>query len=205
MQVGVPPADSVQAALREVFAKPEYQWQEVFSPGRAFWRFLAAIAAWLDRLRSDRPAIYQLLIAALVIVLLAIVAHAAWVAARTIARATEALSPTLTPSTEAPRDARWYAQRAARLAKAGRYVEAMHADFLRLILELDQRRAVRFHPSKTPQEYLVERGLSDHSRAALAEVIRRLYAHAFAGEPCDQRVWSEWRQRTRTEGYAPAQ
>ena len=40
----------------------------------------------------------------------------------------------------------------------------MQADFLALVLELDQRHLVRFHPSKTPREYSTEARLAEPSR-----------------------------------------
>src|SRR6266566_541580 len=61
------------------------------------------------------------------------------------------------------------AHRAAR--RAGRYVEALAHRFLAVVLELDRLKALRFHVSKTPAEYVGEARLTDAGRASLAGLV----------------------------------
>ena len=70
------------------------------------------------------------------------------------------------------------------LARAGRYAEALGQRFLALVLELDRRKALRFHASKTPAEYVGEARLTDRGRASLAGLVAQLYRHLFAAVPC---------------------
>jgi hypothetical protein len=93
---------------------------------------------------------------------------------------------------------------ALRLAGAGRYPEAMQRDFQALALELDQRGLLRFHPSKTPQEYSAEVKLADTDRAAFRDLVRALYGYAFARRPCGPDDFAAWHARARPERYAPA-
>jgi hypothetical protein len=196
--------DSLRAAIDSVFARPEYQWAEVIDPWGPVRRAWLALLDAIDRLRAENPVAYQLLVWGLVAVLLIIVGHALWIAARTIRGGTERVVRDELPAALAPRDAGWYANEAQRLAASGRFVEAMQADFLRLMLELDGRRAVRFHPSKTPHEYLTESGLTPDGRSRLRVAVRGLYAHAFGRLPCDQAAWDAWRLEASVDRYAAA-
>ena len=70
------------------------------------------------------------------------------------------------------------------LAREGRYAEAIAHRFVALVLALEQRRAVVFHPSKTPAEYVNEARLDPSGRASLAALVGRLYRHVFGAVPC---------------------
>lgn len=197
-------ADSLRTAIDAVLAQSRYQVaapRDPWAPVRRLWAFTLDA---LERLRTDNPLAYRALVWLLVAILLAIVAHAMWVAARTIqagsvAEAKERLQPVSTP-----RDAAWYAQEAARLAAAGRFADAMQADFLRLMLELDARNLTRFHPSRTPGEYARDPRLTAEGRGELRALVRSLYAYAFARVPADESAWEAWRARATVDRYAPA-
>src|SRR5439155_16915477 len=76
--------------------------------------------------------------------------------------------------------------------RAGRYAEALAHRFVSLILELERRHALTFHPSKTPAEYVREARLDESGRASLADLVARLYRHLFGAVPCDANVYREF-------------
>ena len=197
-------ADSLRSVLDSVFAAPAYRWEtpeDPFGPVRRAW---LAVGGYLDRLREQNPSAARALTWVLVAVLVMILLHAAWVAVQTVrAGSRRALRDAMGP-VSVPRDAAWFASEAQRLASEGRYADAMQADFLRLVLELDARRVTHFHPSKTPNEYVRDAALSDARRVELRELVRSLYAYAFARVPCGAADFDSWRQRTEVDRYAPS-
>lgn len=197
-------ADSLRATLDSVFASPAYRWETREDPFGALRRLWLATGEYLARLREQNPAAFRTLTWLLVAVLAAILAHAVWVAVRTVRGGSRRLQAETGGPLPAPRDAAWYAGEAARLAQAGDFVAAMQADFLRFILELDARRVVAFHPSKTPSEYARDATLGADGRRALGALVREMYAHAFARVPCDRAAYDAWRARAMAERYAPA-
>src|SRR5439155_4298789 len=72
------------------------------------------------------------------------------------------------------------------LARGGRYAEALAHRFLAVVLELDRLKALRFHTSKTPAEYVGEARLTDAGRATLAGLVAQLYQIGRAS--CRERV-----------------
>lgn len=196
--------DTLRAALDSVFADPAFRWESRPDPFGVVRRAWLALGEQLARLRAENPLVYRILLWGLVLTLAAILVHAAWVAVRTVRGGSRRDGGARSAPPPAPRDAAWHAAEAARLAGEGRFVEAMQADFVRLVLELDARRVTRYHPSKTPGEYVREATLPDDRRRDLRELVRALYAHAFARVPCDAVAYAAWRQRAVADRYAPA-
>jgi len=191
---GIPP-DSLRAALREVFARPEYRWNERPDP----WAWIVAVwdrlLDWLDGLQRGHPTGFKVLLALLTLVLVGLLAHMGYVVWR-ITRPT-ARTPAWGEGAGgigAPElaDGRAHRLRAEELARAGRYAEAMAHRFVALVLDLERRRALAFHPSKTPAEYVGEARLDAAGRASLAELVARLYRHVFGGIPCDEGGYREF-------------
>lgn len=200
----VPPAaDSLRAVLDSVFSHPRYQWVEAYNPLAFLARWWDALITWVNALESSNPAVYWLLVALLLALLAAVLAHAGWVMARTLRAAQAPSNPAEIPA-HLIRDAVWYRGEGARLAGAGRFAEAMQVDFLALAMELDTRRLLRFHPSKTPEEYAREAQLPDSARAEFRDLVRMLYRYAFAGAPSDAAAFADWQRRARLDRYAPA-
>jgi hypothetical protein len=196
--------DSLRSAIDSVFTAPEYAWRDVIDPWAPMRRAWMAIVDSVERLRLENPMAYRLLVWSLIAALLLIVGHALWIAARTVRGGSRPTTrEPLAPATVA-RDAQWYAHEAKRLAAGGRYVEAMQADYVRLMLELDGRRIVRFHPSRTPHEYVRDPSLADTARGELQTLVRSLYRYAFGRAPCDADSWRLWQQQAQTERYAGA-
>ena len=189
---GVPP-DSLRAALRDVFARPEYRWSERPDP----WGWIVGVwyrlLDWLDTVQRGHPAGFKVLLAVLALVLVGLLAHMGYVVwritrptARTPAGGAEGIGG------RELADARAHRARAEELARAGRYAEALAYRFVALVLELERRRALAFHPSKTPAEYVGEARLDAAGRASLAELVARLYRHLFGGVPCDAGGYREF-------------
>ncbi len=179
----IPAADSVSAALNRVFSDTKYDWEASSDPFGFLRELLYDLAMWLEGLRESHPAVYVVFLGLLTGVLLAILVHFGYLVWR-------ALRPRALPegdrSAAAPdwRDAAWHVNEAARLATLGRYAEALAHRFTALILELDARQALKFHPSKTPAEYSAEARLDERDRGALNELVAALYRHLFGGAPC---------------------
>jgi hypothetical protein len=201
---GIPTAraDTLRNALDSVFAAPAYRWEtreDPFGPIRRAWLLATD---YLDRLRHTNPQAFRALTWLLAVVLVLILAHAAWVSIKTVRAGSRRVQRDVAGPSTVPRDAAWYARESSRLAAAGEYVAAMQADFLRLVLELDGRRVMRYHPSKTPSEYVRDAALTESGRAALRSLVREMYVHAFAHVPLDRDGYDRWRSRAVAEHYA---
>lgn len=195
--------DSLRAVLDTVFAGRDYRWESRPDPISTFARWMGALQRWLDQLRETHPLAFRWFLIGVLLVVLAIFAHAAWMFVRAVrsgARSAEGLPLGAVQR----RDREWYRREADRLAGQGRYAEAVQADFLALVLALDARRLLKFHPSKTPAEYGIEARLAGPSREEFRELIRRLYGYAFARRPCGPAEFEEWRALAAPEHYAPA-
>ena len=179
--------DSLRAALRTVFAAREYRWSEPSSTW--FWLLTQwhRVMDWLEGLRLVFPVRYYVVLGVLTLALAASLAHLGWLVWRSL-RPGEPVRPP-TPAAAPPRDAAWYAAEARRLSAAGRFVEALGVRFLAAVLDLDERRIVQFHPSKTPAEYALEARLDAAGRWGLTELVASLYRHVFGGMPCDAEEW----------------
>ncbi len=191
--------DTLRAALDGAFADPAYQWTSRPDPLGPLRRAWLAIGQVVDRLRQENPLAYEALVWSLVVLLLAVLAHAAWVTVRTVRGGGRREGDVAAAPAAVVRDASWYAREAAALAGRGAFVAAMQADFLRLVLELDGRRLVAFHPSKTPIEYAREPALGEEGRRALRPLVARMYQHAFARVPLHREAYEAWQREARVE------
>lgn len=191
MTQGVP-VDSLRRAVAEVFARPTYRW----TTGRTLFDWLAEqlgrFLDWLATAEASHPAVFQAVLVLLVVALLGVLAHMGYVVwritrptARTAARVPGATGLRL-------EDARAHRERAERLAREGRYAEALAHRFIAMLLDLDGNEALKFHPSKTPAEYLGEARLDAAGRASLGELVARLYGHLFGAAPCDERTYRDF-------------
>lgn len=196
------PADSLRAVLDSVFAAPEYRWVERPETWALLRRWIRAAQQWLLDVRETHPALFRLLLAAMVLLVVAIFLHAAWIFLQTVRAAGRAGPEAAGPAPR--RDRTWYRGEADRLAGLGRYAEAMQYDFLALVLALDAASLVRFHPSKTPGEYIREAQLSPEARLQLRALVRDLYGYVFARRTCGPREFEAWRALAAPERYAPA-
>lgn len=128
----------------------------------------------------------------MIVLLVALLVHVGYVLVQVLWPSRSPLPTPEGPRPERLADARARRARADELARAGRYVEALGHRFLATVLQLEQARALTFHPGKTPAEYVGEARLDPTGRASLQALVRRLYRHLFGAEPCDERAYHEF-------------
>jgi hypothetical protein len=187
--------DSLRAVLDSVFSSGRYQWTVRPDPLAFLRQWWLNLQQWLESLARNHPDLYVALIWIAVAVLAGVVLHASWVLVRVVKGATAPPSVAETADRVRTPDVEWFRAEARRLADQGRFAEAVRADFQRLILELDARAVVRFRPSKTPAEYVREPGISGSDRGWLADLVRSLYAFAYAGEECGPEEFAGWQRK----------
>ena len=182
-------ADSIRLAVQEVFSAREYDWRfrARSSMWSRVWSLFLRLLEWLDRLHETHPVGYWALIGLLILILAVILGHFIYVLLRSLRPS--APVTTLAAAAPPPRDARWHLAEARRLASAGMLTDALGHRYLAMVLELDRRGALRFHPSKTPAEYLREAQLDAAGQSGLAELVWALYRHLFGGVPCAADDW----------------
>lgn len=186
------PADSVRRAVREVFARPEYEWAQSARPLHWLRDLWMRFRDWLDRFATNHPLGAKLLFWGALVALIALLIHiglTVWRIYRVTVRQPGAAGAGAAPVLL---DGRGHLERAEALARAGRYTEALAHRFVALLLELDRADALTFHPSKTPAEYVREARLGASGRATLAGLVSRLYHHVFGAEPLDEHGYREF-------------
>ena len=195
---------ALRAALDSVFASPAYRWAETPAPVRVMREWWERLGVWLDGLRAGNPIAFRLLVAVLLVMLVLVLAHGAWVVWQTV-RSGAAPEEGVRPATgREARDAGWYLREADRAAAAGRMRDALQLAFVGLALTLERQGLLRYHPSKTPAECASEARLADEDRERLRELVRALYGHVFGGRPCAPGDYQRWRQDVGRPWHAPA-
>lgn len=187
-----PAGDSLQHALREVFAAPEYQWVERRHPLRWLGNLWTALVDWLDGLATHNPVAFYLLLATLIIALILLLFHIGYVVWRIVRPSAANGGSAAGGAPPLVLDARAHLAAADALARAGRFAEALGHRFLAVVFELEQARAARFDASKTPAEYVTEVRLDAEGRATFAGLVARLYRHLFGAVPCDEAEYRDF-------------
>ncbi|HEX9280236.1 MAG TPA: DUF4129 domain-containing protein [Gemmatimonadales bacterium] len=185
-------ADSVRRAVGEVFARPEFRWEPrryaLHWLGDAWRRF----EAWIDGFGDRHPLLSQLLLWACIVALVVIVVHFAYVTWRIYRATVRPVAAGTALGATALADPAAHRRLAEALAREGRYTEALAHRFVALVLDLERARALRYHPSKTPAEYVGEVRLDEMGRATFAGLVARLYRHVFGAAPCDEPAYLEF-------------
>ena len=178
------PADSVRRVVGEVFSRPEFQWVE----RRRVLGWLAnlwyGLLDWIDRLATQHPVGYTIGLILIVVLVILLLSHITYVVWRIVRPGPRAVTAAARGGPGVIIDAAAHLARAAELARAGRFTEALAHRFLAAVLELERLKALRFHASKTPAEYVVEARLDAPGRASLAALVAQLYRHLFGAVPC---------------------
>jgi len=195
---------ALRAALDSVFAASAYRWADTPAPVRLLRGWWDRLVEWLDGLRAGNPAVFRLLVVALLVALVLVLAHGAWVVWQTVRSGAEpdAAAPR-SPAREA-RDPAWYFREADRAAAAGRTGQALQLAFVGLALTLDRQGLLRYDTSKTPAECAREARLAAEDRERLGALVRALYAHVFGGRPCGPDDYRRWREDVGRPWHAPA-
>jgi hypothetical protein len=141
---------------------------------------------WLNHLSDAYPTGFDIVLGLLVVVLVALLVHIGYVMWRIMRPVARTGTRASVSAIGIVMDAKAHLALAEDLARAGRYAEALAHCFVAAVLELDRRKALRFHASKTPAEYIGEARLDETGRVALAGLVARLYGHVFGAVPCDE-------------------
>ncbi len=180
-----PPRDSIQRVISDVFAAPEYQWDSPPSHLERLWEWFDGVIGALVSLREHHPAAYYTVLAVLVVALLLVLAHMAyvlWKILRPRVRAIDLNGHTV----HEVRGADWYIDQARQAIENGLFGQALGLRFRALVLRLDRSGAVTFHPAKTPAEYLAEVGVGEPEGGVLVGLVGTLYRHLFGGIACNK-------------------
>lgn len=178
------PSDSLRRVVSGVFAQPEYRWVEQARVASWLSRIWLDFIEWLNRVETQHPVGYTVGLVLVVIALVVLLVHIGYVIWRIVQPAARTRGAAAAVSGGGIMDAAAHLAFATDSARAGRYVEALAHRFLAVVLELDRQKALRFHASKTPAEYVGEARLSDTGRASLAGLVAQLYRHLFGAAPC---------------------
>ncbi len=185
-----------RAVLDSVFAAPEYRWAETPASRRLLHEWWARLVEWLTGLRADNPAVFRMLLGALLLVLLLILAHGAWVVWRTVRGAAAPTGGRPRREPDEVRDGAWYRRAADGAAAEGRIADALQLAFVALALGLEADGLLTYHPSKTPAECAGEARLAGADRTRLDGLVRSLYGCAFGGDACGVDEYHRWLART---------
>jgi hypothetical protein len=202
MQTATP--DSLRAVLDSVFAGPDYRWVERPDPLGFLHRWWLALQDWLIHVHETSPALFEVVFWTMLTAVVLIFVHGGWIIFHTVRSAGAGPDEPARPAAVPMQDAAWHLAEADRLAAGGHFVEAVQAAFRGLLLDLDRVRLLRFHPSKTPAEYLAERTLSATQRDRLRQLVRALYGFVFAGQRCGDAEYREWRRLAGGDWHATA-
>lgn len=202
VSLGQASADSLRSVLDSVFANPRYEWVVRQSTRSWLGRVWDQLVAWLQHFRTENPVAFDWFYVGLLLILAAILLHGLWVFYRAVQASNQPAQGGVSVLAGEVRDERWYRRRAQQLAEQERYGEAMSALFLAVVLMLDRRDILHFHPSKTPAEYAREARLAPIDRQELLALVRQLYRCSFAGERCGRDEFQRWQLGLTREWHA---
>ena len=186
--------------VAQVFTRPEYQWVERRRLASWLARQWQHVIDWLNNLATQHPVGYNMFLAVVVLLLVLLLVHVGYVMWRIVRPAARTGGAQARAGPGIIMDAAAHLARADALANAGRYTEALAHRFLAVVLELDRLKALRFHVSKTPAEYIGEAKLTDAGRASLAGLVAQLYRHLFGAVPCDEAEYQTFGMTARELG-----
>lgn len=165
---GEPPSpEAIRAARDTVFSRGEFEYDR----GTTQRSLLEKVLGWwtdlVESLQTRHPVLFLVALGAMVLLLLAIVAHMVWTVR--VARRAEWKEDRLDDLEAAMRrlDPAPFRARAVALASEGRLEDAVRDLYTALLLVLDRRGAVRFASHKALLDYRIESSRDPEARAAL--------------------------------------
>lgn len=183
MQERLPSADEVSRTLADILSAPEFQAFEGGLPTRVLswlWtRFRNWLSTWFPEISEAQAEILTVLVVAVCFGAVAFVVMRSLPQAdpRSAGRDPDAVPDEL-------RTARDWLRIATERARAAEYRRAATALYQGLVLTLERRGAVDFHPSKTPGEYALEvagaGAIDEREKAGTADFIRSFQELAFS-------------------------
>jgi len=200
---GTPDAAALRRVLDGVFSAPAYRWADEPGPLRLLREWWRRLGDWLEGLRADNPAVFRALMVLLLLTLILLLAHGAWVIWKTVRSGGGPDGEPAAPPPRESHDADWYYREADRAAADGRLSEALQLAFVGLALTLDGQGLLRYHPSKTPAECAREANLAGTDQERMGDLVRALYAHVFGGRPCQVADYRRWRDAGSLAWHAP--
>lgn len=196
--------DSLRAALDSVFRSPAYDWRTPDAAISWIQQRWDALLRWIASLHDVSPLGFRVFVGLMVVGLLAIVAHAAWILFLTARRAERGADQAAGGAVRAVHGADWFRVEADRLAGEGRFAEAVQAAFVALARRLGEKGLLQYHPSKTPAECARDAHLGDAERSRLRRLVSELYHAAFGVAPFGADEYRRWRAEAEGEWHAPA-
>ena len=201
---GGPSAATLRSALDSVFAGPAYRWADTPPVLRLMREWWDRLVSWLETVRVGNPAAFRLFVFALLVALVLVLAHGAWVVWRTVRGAAAPDDETAAGGARERRGPAWYFREADRAAAAGRMADALQLAFVGLALTLEGQGLLRYHASQTPAEVARAARLAAQDRDRLRGLVQHLYAHVFGGRPCAPDDYRRWREISAGPWHAAA-
>lgn len=183
-----PDRETILYARDEVFARPEFR-QRTADGESVVAVILRTIAEHVWRFREDHPTAFLVVMGMLVLTLVVLIAHIVWtiVVARRAQYLPEPELPALDVRRTPPEEFR---DRAVRLAKEGRFEDAVRDLYTALVLTLDRRGDIRYARHKALLDYRLE-ARADDARAALLAFAGGYHPTSFGRRPLPEDRFAE--------------
>lgn len=185
--------DAIRALAAEILRRDEYAGTR---RALAAWDSLREWLAWLEallgwgELRDTNPALFYAILAALLVVAAALVAHIAWTVRAAL------VFPAARPPAAAGEPRARFAEDAEELARAGRFLEAARLLQLAVLEILLRGRVVelaRSEPNRVLRRRLAAAPLADAERRDLVALLDRYERRWFRDREEDAGLFEGWR------------
>ncbi len=186
-----PGDEAVRALAAEILGREEYAaYRGDLAAWQAFFDWLANFSDWIEALRASSPALFWLLMGAMLLVAGLLLAHVVF----TLRAALQAPGPPEDLGGGGRRGADWLGQARARAA-AGHYVDAarlVQLATLDRLLESGIIDLARHEPNQILRRRLAEARLPASERADLLEALDRLEAALFRERREEAALYESW-------------
>jgi len=183
-----PDRETILYARDEVFARPEFR-QRTSGGEPVVMTILRAVAEYVAGFREEHPVAFLVVMGMLLLTLVILIAHIVWtiVIARRARYLPEPDLPVLDVRRTPPEAFR---DRAVRLAREGRYEDAVRDLYTALVLTLDRRGDIRYARHKALLDYRLE-ARADDARDALVAFAGGYHPTSFGRRPLPEERFAE--------------